>query len=141
MGNERVLVFDTTLRDGEQSPGCSMNMQEKLRMALQLQQLGVDIIEAGFPVASDGDFAAVKLLAENIRGTKIAALARCKKEDIERAWEALQFASSPRIHLFLATSDIHLGMKLKITRERVRQIEKIALGKLNRTMVSNHEDE
>ena len=116
MSNDRVLVFDTTLRDGQQSPGCSMNVHEKLRMAFQLQQLGVDIIEAGFPVASDGDFEAVKLLAENVRGTKIAALARCKTEDIARAWEALQWAASPRIHLFLATSDIHLAVKLKITR-------------------------
>ena len=117
MSNNQVLVFDTTLRDGEQSPGCSMNVHEKLRMAFQLQQLGVDIIEAGFPVASDGDFQAVKLLAENVRGTRIAALARCKTEDIARAWEALQWAASPRIHLFLATSDIHLAVKLKITRE------------------------
>ena len=117
MSNDQVLVFDTTLRDGEQSPGCSMNVHEKLRMAFQLQQLGVDIIEAGFPVASDGDFEAVKLLSENVRGVKIAALARCKTEDIARAWEALQWAASPRIHLFLATSDIHLTMKLKITRE------------------------
>jgi 2-isopropylmalate synthase len=121
MSNDRVLVFDTTLRDGEQSPGCSMNVHEKLRMAFQLQQLGVDIIEAGFPVASDGDFEAVKLLAENVRGVKIAALARCKTEDIARAWEALQWAGSPRIHLFLATSDIHLAVKLKITREDALQ--------------------
>jgi len=121
MSNDRVLVFDTTLRDGEQSPGCSMNVHEKLRMAFQLQQLGVDIIEAGFPVSSDGDFEAVKLLAENVRGTKIAALARCKTEDIARAWEALQWAASPRIHLFLATSDIHLAVKLKITREDALQ--------------------
>src|SRR5256714_9414378 len=121
MTNDRVLVFDTTLRDGEQSRGCSMNMQEKLRMALQLQQLGVDIIEAGFPVASEGDFAAVKLLAENVRETRIAALARCKNEDIARAWEALQWAASPRIHLVLATSDIHLAVKLKITRDDALQ--------------------
>src|SRR5256885_843774 len=121
MSDERVLVFDTTLRDGEQSPGCSMNVHEKLRMAFQLQQLGVDIIEGGFPVASDGDFEAVKLLAENVRATKIAALARCKTEDIARAWEALQWAASPRIHLFLATSDIHLAVKLKITREDALQ--------------------
>ena len=126
MSARRISIFDTTLRDGEQSPGCSMNVHEKLRMAFQLQQLGVDIIEAGFPVSSDGDFEAVKLLAENVRGTKIAALARCKTEDIARAWEALQWAASPRIHLFLATSDIHLAVKLKITREdafnkRVRQ--------------------
>ena len=117
MNTERVSIFDTTLRDGEQSPGCSMNMQEKLRMALHLQKLGVDVIEAGFPISSDGDFEAVRLIAENLHGTKIAALARCKKEDITRAWEALKPARASRLHLFLATSDIHLGLKLKITRE------------------------
>jgi 2-isopropylmalate synthase len=113
---DRLLIFDTSLRDGEQSPGCSMNTEEKLRLAHKLEQLGVDIIEAGFPVASTGDFEAVKLVANEIRGTRIAALARCMKHDIEIAWEAIQGAARPRIHTFLATSDIHLSFKLKMTR-------------------------
>jgi 2-isopropylmalate synthase len=114
---DRLLIFDTSLRDGEQSPGCSMNTEEKLRLARKLEQLGVDIIEAGFPVASTGDFDAVKRIAAEIRGTRIAALARCLKHDIGVAWDAIQVAARPRIHTFLATSDIHLGFKLKITRE------------------------
>jgi 2-isopropylmalate synthase len=114
--NDRLLIFDTSLRDGEQSPGCSMNTNEKLRLAHKLQQLGVDIIEAGFPVASTGDFEAVKLVANEIREARIAALARCMKHDIEIAWEAIQGAARPRIHTFLATSDIHLSFKLKMTR-------------------------
>jgi 2-isopropylmalate synthase len=113
---DRLLIFDTSLRDGEQSPGCSMNTDEKLRLAHKLEQLGVDIIEAGFPVASTGDFEAVQLVANEIRGTQIAALARCMKHDIEIAWEAIQGAARPRIHTFLATSDIHLSFKLKMTR-------------------------
>jgi 2-isopropylmalate synthase len=113
---DRLLIFDTSLRDGEQSPGCSMNTDEKLRLAHKLEQLGVDIIEAGFPVASTGDFEAVKLVANEIRGTRIAALARCMKHDIEIAWDAIQGAARPRIHTFLATSDIHLSFKLKMTR-------------------------
>src|ERR1051325_5410022 len=114
----RVKIFDTTLRDGEQSPGCSMNLEEKLRMAAQLDTLGVDVIEAGFPIASDDDFAAVREVARMIRRPIIAALARATREDIERAWEALQAAEHPRIHTFLATSDIHLKAKLKITRQQ-----------------------
>jgi 2-isopropylmalate synthase len=113
----RITVFDTTLRDGEQSPGCSMNRQEKLRVAHQLDRLGVDVIEAGFPIASDGDFEAVKAIASVIRRPIIAGLARACRLDIERAWEALQGAARPRIHVFLATSDIHLKYKLRITRE------------------------
>ena len=113
---ERITIFDTTLRDGEQSPGCSMNISEKLRMAQTLDALGVDILEAGFPIASDGDFAAVELIAREIRRPRIAALARCKQEDVERAGEALRGAERARIHTFLATSDIHLEYKLKITR-------------------------
>ncbi len=123
MERARVRIFDTTLRDGEQSPGCSMNLQEKLRMARQLDRLGVDIIEAGFPIASDGDFEAVKAIAEEIRRPVIAGLARATKMDIERAWQAVQMAAKPRIHVFLATSDIHLHYKLKITREQcLRQV-------------------
>jgi 2-isopropylmalate synthase len=112
----RITVFDTTLRDGEQSPGCSMNRPEKLRLAHQLDRLGVDVIEAGFPIASDGDFESVKAIASVLRRPIIAALARACQPDIERAWEALKDAAHPRIHVFLATSDIHLQYKLRITR-------------------------
>ena len=115
---ERITIFDTTLRDGEQSPGCSMNRQEKLRLAHQLDRLGVDVIEAGFPIASDGDFESVRAIAEAVRRPVIAALARACRPDIERAWEALRVAARPRIHVFLATSDIHLQYKLRISREQ-----------------------
>src|SRR6266481_5217968 len=118
MESARIRVFDTTLRDGEQSPGCSMNVQEKLRLAHQLDRLGVDIIEAGFPIASDGDFAAVQATAAAIRRPIIAGLARACTPDIERAWQALKGAAQPRIHVFLATSDIHLQYKLKISRQQ-----------------------
>jgi len=114
----RITVFDTTLRDGEQSPGCSMNHQEKLRLAHQLDRLGVDVIEAGFPIASDGDFEAVRAIAGMIRRPVIAGLARACHLDIERAWDALKDAARPRIHIFLATSDIHLQYKLRITRDQ-----------------------
>src|SRR5690349_9837404 len=117
MESARIIVFDTTLRDGEQSPGCSMNVEEKLRMARQLDRLGVDVIEAGFPIASDGDFEAVRAIAASVRRPIIAGLARARREDIERAWDALKNAARPRIHIFLATSDIHLQYKLKIKRE------------------------
>jgi 2-isopropylmalate synthase len=110
-----ITIFDTTLRDGEQSPGCSMNAQEKLRLAQQLDRLGVDVIEAGFPIASDGDFESVKEIAQVVRRPIIAGLARACRQDIERAWEALKYAARPRIHVFLATSDIHLQYKLRIT--------------------------
>ena len=118
MESTRVTVFDTTLRDGEQSPGCSMNVEEKLRMARQLDRLGVDVIEAGFPIASDGDFEAVRAIAAAIRRPIIAGLARARREDIERALQALRHAARPRIHVFLATSDIHLQYKLKISRQQ-----------------------
>src|ERR1700722_5137174 len=117
MDRPRITIFDTTLRDGEQSPGCSMNVQEKLRLAQQLDRLGVDVIEAGFPIASDGDFEAVQRIAASVRRPTIAALARACKSDVDRAWQALQGAAHPRIHVFLATSDIHLKYKLRITRE------------------------
>ena len=113
----RITIFDTTLRDGEQSPGCSMNQQEKLRLAHQLDRLGVDVIEAGFPIASEGDFEAVRAIAAVIRRPIIAGLARACAPDIERAWDALKDAAHPRIHVFLATSDIHLQYKLRITRD------------------------
>jgi 2-isopropylmalate synthase len=118
MERVRITVFDTTLRDGEQSPGCSMNVHEKLRMAHQLDRLGVDVIEAGFPIASDGDFEAVQAIAASICRPIIAGLARACKQDIERAWQALKGAARPRIHVFLATSDIHLKYKLRISREQ-----------------------
>jgi 2-isopropylmalate synthase len=114
----RITIFDTTLRDGEQSPGCSMNQQEKLRLAHQLDRLGADVIEAGFPIASDGDFESVKAIAAVVRRPIIAGLARACQQDIERAWEALQVAARPRIHVFLATSDIHLQYKLRLTRDQ-----------------------
>ena len=114
----RIRIFDTTLRDGEQSPGCSMNQQEKLRLSHQIDRLGVDVIEAGFPIASDGDFESVKAIAAVVRRPIIAGLARACRPDIERAWEALQYADRPRIHVFLATSDIHLQYKLRMTRDQ-----------------------
>jgi 2-isopropylmalate synthase len=113
---EKIKIFDTTLRDGEQSPGCSMNLEEKVRFAKQLEKLGVDTIEAGFAIASDGDFAAIQAVAEECRNTKIASLCRTVEADIERAAESLKNAASPRIHTFVATSDIHLQFKLKKTR-------------------------
>jgi 2-isopropylmalate synthase len=115
--NNRVYLFDTTLRDGEQSPGVSLNVEEKLEIAQQLARLGVDIIEAGFPIASPGDFQAVKTIAKNVKGPIIAGLCRATRKDIDRAWEALQYAESPRIHIFLATSDLHLQYKLQLSRE------------------------
>jgi 2-isopropylmalate synthase len=118
MDRSRITIFDTTLRDGEQSPGCSMNPLEKLRMARQLDRLGVDVIEAGFPISSEGDFESVKMIATEIRRPKIAGLARANAKDIERAWHALERAANPRIHVFLATSDIHLKYKLRMTREQ-----------------------
>jgi len=127
---EHVRIFDTTLRDGEQSPGCSMNIGEKRRLAQQLDRLGVDVIEAGFPISSDGDFEAVQAVAQEVRRPVIAALARCCPQDIQRAWQAVQPAARPRIHTFLATSDIHLQHKLKISRreclERARDSVRLA---------------
>jgi 2-isopropylmalate synthase len=117
MQRDRVLVFDTSLRDGEQAPGCSMNGDEKLLFAKKLQALGVDIIEAGFPVASAGDAEAVRRIATEVQGPIIAALARCVEKDIAVAWEAVSRSMRPRIHTFLATSDIHLAFKLKIGRD------------------------
>jgi len=115
---DSVRIFDTTLRDGEQSPGFSMNTAEKIRMARQLAALNVDVIEAGFPIASRGDLDAVKKVAQEVRTVPIAALARAKKEDLDAAIEALKLAAEPRLHVFLATSDLHLRVKLNITREQ-----------------------
>lgn len=119
MSEQRIYVFDTTLRDGEQSPGCSLNTEEKIQMARQLELLKVDVMEAGFPIASVGDFEAVQLIAKTIERTTVAALCRTVRADIERAWEAIQHAKKPRIHTFIATSDIHLVHKLKKTRQQV----------------------
>jgi 2-isopropylmalate synthase len=115
----RVLIFDTTLRDGEQSPGISLNTQEKLEIAQQLARLGVDVIEAGFPITSPGDFEAVQMISRSVEGPVICALARTAAGDIERAWEAVRDASRPRIHVFIATSDLHIRHKLQTTREDV----------------------
>jgi 2-isopropylmalate synthase len=116
---DRVLIFDTTLRDGEQSPGCSMNLAEKLKVGQALKELGVDVIEAGFPIASPGDFEAVRAVAREVQGPIIAGLARCADADIDRAWEALKHAPRPRIHVFLATSAIHREYKLKMAKEEI----------------------
>lgn len=120
----KIKVFDTTLRDGEQSPGCSMNLSEKLEMARQLDALGVDIIEAGFAIASPEDFKSVEAISQTVKNCKVASLARCTKGDIDAAWNAVKAARYPRIHVFIATSDIHMEYKLKMTREQV--IESIA---------------
>jgi len=115
----RIKIFDTTLRDGEQSPGCSMNLEEKIEMAKQLERLKVDIIEAGFANSSQGDFISVKTIAETIKDCTIASLARASKADIDRAWEAVKNAEDPRIHLFLATSPLHMEYKLQMTPDQV----------------------
>ncbi len=115
---EQIVFFDTTLRDGEQSPGCTMHHGEKLRMAHQLAALGVDVLEAGFAIASEGDLESIRAIAREVRGPRIASLARCKREDIEAAARAIEPAPVNRIHVFLASSDLHLEAKLRITREQ-----------------------
>jgi len=122
--SNQIVFFDTTLRDGEQSPGCTMHHAEKLRMAHQIASLGVNVLEAGFPIASTGDFESVRAIAKEVRGPVIAALARAKREDIEAAARAVEPAEKSRIHTFLSTSDLHLAAKLKITREQA--IDQIA---------------
>ncbi len=117
--DNKIIIFDTTLRDGEQSPGASMNHAEKLRIATQLEKLGVDVIEAGFPAASEGDFKAVETIAKNLKKTQVAALCRASENDITKAWNAVKSAAFPRIHTFIATSDIHMEYKLKMSREAV----------------------
>src|SRR2546427_4284782 len=124
---DRVRIFDTTLRDGEQSPGCSMDLSEKVRLARKVQSLGVDVIEAGFPIASDGDFAAVRAVAAECREVTVAALCRTAEQDVRRAAEALRGAARPRIHTFVATSDIHLEYKLKKTRAEVIEMTRQAI--------------
>jgi 2-isopropylmalate synthase len=115
----RLIIFDTTLRDGEQSPGASLNVQEKLEVAVQLARLGVDVIEGGFPITSPGDFEAVELMAKKIKGPEICGLARCVKGDIDAAWNAVKSAKKPRIHVFIATSRIHMEKKLRMTPQQV----------------------
>src|SRR5918999_1675943 len=120
MDPDRVIIFDTTLRDGEQSPGISLNTTEKLEIAHQLARLGVDVIEAGFPIASVGDFEAVQSIAREVHGPVIAGLARAHAADVDRAWEAVRDAERPRIHTFISTSDIHIEHQLQSTREDVK---------------------
>jgi 2-isopropylmalate synthase len=138
MGKARIAIFDTTLRDGEQSPGSSMNVQEKLRLAHQIDRLGADVIEAGFPIASEGDFTAVQTIAAAVQRPTIAALARACAPDIERAWQALRSARKPRIHVFIATSDIHLKYKLRMTRQHCLEQARDAV-RLARTFCSDVE--
>jgi 2-isopropylmalate synthase len=116
---DQVYIFDTTLRDGEQSPGASMTLNEKIRMAVQLEKLGVDVIEAGFPIASKGEFESVQKIAGALKNVSVAGLARTNKEDIDAVWNSIKDAADPRIHIFIATSDIHLKHKLKKTREEI----------------------
>ena len=124
--NRQIKIFDTTLRDGEQSPGASMNLVEKMEIAQALIDLGVNVIEAGFPIASPGDFEAVQQIASNFRGAEICGLARSNERDIDRAWEALKGAHDPRIHVFLATSAIHREFKLKMSPDEI--IERAVAG-------------
>ena len=125
--SDKVIIFDTTLRDGEQSPGASMNAAEKLRLAVQLEKLGVDVIEAGFPAASEGDFESVLQIAKKMKHLEVAGLCRASKEDIDKAWGAVQHAVKPRIHTFIATSDIHMKYKLDMSREEVLAATKEAV--------------
>ncbi|MFA5904416.1 MAG: 2-isopropylmalate synthase [Desulfobacula sp.] len=117
--DNQIIIFDTTLRDGEQSPGASMNQAEKLRIATQLEKLGVNVIEAGFPAASEGDFESVKAIAETLKIAQVAALCRANEEDIKKGWEAIKDAAHPRIHTFIATSELHMKYKLQMTPEKV----------------------
>jgi 2-isopropylmalate synthase len=118
---DRVIIFDTTLRDGEQSPGASMNLEEKIRIALLLEEMGVDVIEAGFPIASNGDFEAVREVAKLVKNSTVCGLSRAGRMDIDRAWEALQHAKRPRIHTFISTSPLHMKYKLQMEPDQVHQ--------------------
>jgi len=135
---ERVIIFDTTLRDGEQAPGCSMTLDEKLRVGAALHELNVDVIEAGFPAASLGDFDAVQAISESIKGPTICALARCNETDIERAWEAIKCAKQARLHVFVATSQIHREHKLQMAKEEILK-NAVAGVKLARSLCKNVE--
>ena len=112
---DNIVIFDTTLRDGEQSPGCSMNLKEKIEVARCLEQMKVDVIEAGFAISSPGDFESVKTISEIVKDCTVASLARAGVQDIDTAWEAVKGAASPRIHLFIATSPLHMQYKLQMT--------------------------
>ena len=136
--SDRVYIFDTTLRDGEQSPGCSMTVPEKLRMARKLVELGVDVLEAGFPIASEGDFEAVEAVSREFPWVQVAALARSCTLDVERAAQSLRHARRPRLHTFIATSEIHLKHKLKKTRQQVLE-EAVAAVELARRHVDDVE--
>src|SRR5262245_48925227 len=131
MSEDRLIIFDTTLRDGEQSPGASMNLAEKLQVAHALKELGVDIIEAGFPIASPGDFESVQAIAREVHGPVICGLARCNPADIDRAGAAIRDAGRPRIHVFLATSAIHREFKLKMAKDEIlrRAVEGVTRAK------------
>src|SRR3954471_24239681 len=124
---DRVQIFDTTLRDGEQSPGISLNTQEKLEIAQQLARLGVDVIEAGFPITSPGDFEAVEAISRTVEGPVVCALARTHKANIDAAWGAIKDAERPRIHTFISTSDIHIEHQLQTTRDDVKGQTKAAV--------------
>ena len=119
MDKEKVVIFDTTLRDGEQAAGAGLNWDEKLEIARQLESLGVDVIEAGFPIASDGDFESVHAVARELKHTTVAGLARTGRDDVDRCIAAVEPAKKPRVHIFIATSDIHLEHKLRMGREQV----------------------
>src|SRR5579864_792512 len=118
---DRVIIFDTTLRDGEQSPGASMNLDEKTKIALLLEEMGIDVIEAGFPIASNGDFESVREIAKLVKNSTVCGLARAGRMDIDRAWEAVQHAERPRIHTFISTSALHMKYKLQMEPEQVHQ--------------------
>ena len=134
--SDKIYIFDTTLRDGEQSPGATMNTSEKIRLAKQLERLGVDVIEAGFPIASSGDFQAVEKIALNARGVQVSGLARANPKDIETAWEAIKKGEAPRIHTFIATSPIHMEQKLRMPPEKVLEAAREAV-KLAKKFTSN----
>ena len=138
MSDSRIFIFDTTLRDGEQSPGVNLNMEEKLILAKQLAKLGVDVLEAGFPIASSGDFKAVQQIAREVKGPVITALARAHEKDIRAAYEAIKEAEKPRIHTFLATSEIHMRKKLQKTAVEVKEMAVRAV-KLAKSLVADVE--
>jgi len=129
MNMDTVRIFDTTLRDGEQSPGISLDVAEKLEIADQLARLGVDVIEAGFPIASDGDFESVEAIAKSVRGPIITGLSRTGFKDVDRAWEAVRHSDKPRIHVFIATSKIHMEKKLRMTPEQVKHEAQAAVAR------------
>lgn len=135
---DKVIIFDTTLRDGEQAAGGTLNIQEKLEIAKQLEKLKVDVIEAGFPISSQGDFEAVKLIATEVRNPVICALSHANPEAVDRAWESIKGAAHPRIHIFLSSSDIHLLHQLKKSRDEILQASRnMVPGQKNTRMISS----